>query len=78
MVYSNDIIKNVISNIEDSRCRNLFELESEFNDGSRKISELIEVRKKNIRSTCMLTRNTASVNRESIFFLYYLLTKYGI
>jgi len=44
MVCNNDVINNVVSNIEDSRCRNIFELESEFHEGSRKISELIEVR----------------------------------
>lgn len=38
------MIKNVISNIEDSRYRNISELESEFQDGSRKISEIVEVR----------------------------------
>mmetsp|Transcript_11424 Transcript_11424/g.21371 ORF Transcript_11424/g.21371 Transcript_11424/m.21371 type:complete len:495 (-) Transcript_11424:577-2061(-) len=48
MVSNRDIINNVISNIEDSRCRNLFELESEFHDGSRKISELIESWKRRI------------------------------
>ena len=45
MVSSDQIIKNIVSNLEDSRSHFFSDLDAEFDDSTRKVLDLIEVRR---------------------------------
>lgn len=66
MVGSKEIIKNVISTMEESRCRNFLELESEFDDSIRAITDLIELWKRKIVDAGSLPTDSTGISVKSL------------